>query len=140
MIKALRLLGPLIHHSNWPNSTGINGINGAGPGNLSAAQQVQPQGEHILVFLPLTTSLLLKCSFFGCQAAPCKTADESGYLENEVIFPFFKAVGKTNLIINVKETGFSSRLVQIARGGVFIPSQKSLENVILKVASLENWN
>lgn len=59
---------------------------------------------------------------FGCQVVPCKIADESGYLENEVIFPFFKPVVKTNLIINVKETGFSSSLVQIARGGVLIPS------------------
>lgn len=34
--------------------------------------------------------------------------------KKEVIFPFFKPIVKINLIIKVKETGFSSPLVQIA--------------------------
>lgn len=59
---------------------------------------------------------------FWTSSSTLQIADESGHLENEVIFPFFKPIVKINLIINVEETGFSSCLVQIAQGGVFIPS------------------
>lgn len=82
-----------------------SGINGAGPGNLSAAQQIQPQGEHVLVFLQWQHPCCLNIHFW-ISSNTLQIADESGCLENEVIFPFFKPIVKINLIINVKETSF----------------------------------